>query len=127
MDIVVTSGPILKNPQPSIEPGWLAPGSFASLVDFDSYWQGAALREFDKLATDDLAQMLYYRQDGYFRETPPVYADLGEIVAGTKPGRESAHERTASINLGLALDDMATAIRVYERAKASGIGRELPL
>ena len=127
MDIVVTSGPILKNPKPSIEPGWLAPGSFASLVDFDSYWQGAALREFDKLATDDLAQMLYYRQDGYFRETPPVYADLGEIVAGTKPGRESAHERTASINLGLALDDMATAIRVYERAKARGIGRELPL
>jgi len=127
LDIVVTSGPILKKPQPSIESGWLAPGSFASLVDFDSYWQGAALREVDKLATDDLAQMLYYRHEGYFRETPDVYADLGEIVAGRKPGRESASERTASINLGLALDDMATAIRVYRRAKAAGIGRELPL
>jgi alanine dehydrogenase len=44
LDIVVTSGPILKNPTPLIEAGWLAPGSFASLVDFDSYWQGAALR-----------------------------------------------------------------------------------
>jgi ornithine cyclodeaminase/alanine dehydrogenase-like protein (mu-crystallin family) len=127
MDIVVTSGPILKHPNPPIEPGWLAPGSFASLVDFDSYWQGAALREFDKLATDDLAQMRYYRQEGYFRETPEVYADLGEIVAGKKPGRESASERTAAINLGIALDDMATAIRVYRRAKAGGIGRELPL
>jgi ornithine cyclodeaminase/alanine dehydrogenase-like protein (mu-crystallin family) len=127
LDIVVTSGPILKNPKPSIEPGWLAPGSFASLVDFDSYWQGAALREVDKLATDDLDQMRYYRQEGYFRETPGVYADLGEIVAGKKPGRESANERTASVNLGLALDDMATAILVYQRAKARGIGRELPL
>jgi len=127
LDIVVTSGPILKNPRPSIEPGWLAPGSFASLVDFDSSWQGAALREVDKLATDDLAQMRYYRQEGYFRDTPEVYADLGEIVAGRKPGRESVSERTVSINLGLALADMATAIRVYQRAKARGIGRELPL
>ena len=127
LDIVVTSGPILKNPQPLIEAGWLAPGSFASLVDFDSCWQGAALREGDKLATDDLAQMRYYRHEGYFRETPEAYADLGEIVAGTKPGRESESERTASINLGLALDDMATAIRVYQRAKAKGIGTELPL
>jgi len=127
LDIVVTSGPILKNPKASVEPGWLARGSFASLVDFDSYWQGAALREVDKLVTDDLAQMHYYRQEGYFRETPEVYADLGEIVAGRKPGRESESERTASINLGLALDDMATAIRVYQRAKARGIGRELPL
>lgn len=127
LDIVVTSGPILKDPKPSIEAGWLAPGSFASLVDFDSYWQGAALEEVDKLATDDLAQMGYYRDEGYFRETPEAYADLGEIAAGRKPGRESEDERTASINLGLALDDMATAIRVYQRARTRGIGRELPL
>ena len=127
MDIVVTSGPILKNPQPAIEAGWLAPGGFASLVDFDSYWQGAALKEMDKVATDDLAQMRYYRQEGYFKDTPQPYADLGEIVAGKKPGREADSERIAAINLGLALDDMATAIRIYQRAKEKGIGKELPL
>ena len=127
LDIVVTSGPIVKNPKPLIEAGWLAPGSFASLVDFDSAWQGAALREADKLATDDLAQMGYYRREGYFRETPEAYADLGEIVARKKPGREADGERTMSINLGLALEDMATAIRVYRRAKGKGIGIELPL
>jgi ornithine cyclodeaminase/alanine dehydrogenase len=127
LDIVVTSGPILKHPTPSIEAGWLSRGSFASLVDFDSSWQGAALREADKLATDDLSQMRYYRQEGYFRETPEAYADLGEIVAGKKPGRESESERTMGVNLGLALEDMATAIRLYRRAKESGIGMELPL
>ena len=127
LDIVVTSGPILKHPKPAIEAGWLAPGAFASLVDFDSYWQGAALRELDRLATDDLAQMSYYRREGYFRDTPEPYADLGEIVAGKKPGRATAGERTATVNLGLALDDMATAIRIYQRALAAGIGRELPL
>jgi len=127
LDIVVTSGPILKHPKPAIEAGWLAPGAFASLVDFDPYWQGAALREMDRLATDDLAQMSYYRREGYFRDTPEPYADLGEVVAGKKPGRATAGERTATVNLGLALDDMATAIRIYQRALAAGIGRELPL
>ena len=127
MDIVVTSGPILKHPTPAIEAGWLAPGAFASLVDFDSYWQGAALKEMDKISTDDLAQMGYYRGEGYFKETPEAYADLGEIAAGKKPGRENPSERIAAINLGLALDDMATAIRIYKRAKEMGIGTELPL
>ncbi len=127
LDLVVTSGPILKHPKPLIEPGWLAEGAFASPVDFDSYWKGEALRQINKLATDDLVQMYYYRQEGYFKETPEPYADLGEIVAGLKPGRESAGERTMSINLGLALDDMATAIKIYKLAKAKGIGLELPL
>ncbi len=127
LDMVVTSGPILKNPNPAIEAGWLATGAFASLVDFDSYWQGRALKEMDKIATDDLAQMGYYRHEGYFKETPQPYADLGEIAAGKKPGREAEHERIAAINLGLALDDMATAIRIYQQAKEKGVGTELPL
>jgi ornithine cyclodeaminase/alanine dehydrogenase len=127
MDIVVTSGPILKDPTPVIEPGWLAPGAFASPVDFDSYWQPEALGEIDKLATDDLVQMSYYRQGGYFKQTPEPYADLGEIVAGHKPGRASGGERTMSMNLGLALSDMATAIEILRAARERGIGRELSL
>lgn len=126
MDLVVTSGPILKKPSPVIEASWLQPGVFASPVDFDSYWKPAALRRFDLLATDDKAQFGYYRDAGYFRRTPAPYADLGELAAGTKAGRSSERQLTASINLGLALEDMATAIRVYETARARGIGRELP-
>jgi ornithine cyclodeaminase/alanine dehydrogenase-like protein (mu-crystallin family) len=127
LDIVVTSGPILKNPDPPIPAGWLKQGSFASLVDFDSYWQGAALREADKISTDDHSQMNYYRSAGYFKDTPVAYADLGEIVAGKKPGRESAAERIISINLGIALDDMATAILIYNKALETGTGTILPL
>jgi ornithine cyclodeaminase/alanine dehydrogenase len=127
MDLVVTSGPIVKNPRPAIKAGWLSSGSFASLVDFDCYWQGEALREAEKLATDDLSQMRYYRREGYFQDTPEPYADLGEIAAGKKPGRESDEERAIAINLGLALDDMATAIRIYRKAVKAGVGLELPL
>ena len=127
LDIVVTSGPILKTPTPVIEVNWLSEGSFASPVDFDSYWQGSALQQADKLATDDIGQMNYYRKVGYFKETPEPYADLGEIVAGKKPGRQSEAERTIAINLGLALDDMATAPLIYKLAKEKEIGLELSL
>jgi ornithine cyclodeaminase/alanine dehydrogenase-like protein (mu-crystallin family) len=127
LDLVVTSGPILKRPQPAIAAGWLAPGAFASAVDFDSYFQGSALREADRLVTDDLPQMEYYRALGYFRETPAADSELGEILCGKKPGRRSADERTIAMNLGIALDDMATAIHVYRRARERGIGTLLPL
>lgn len=127
LDLVVTSGPILKNPKPVIEADWLSPGAFASPVDFDSYWTGKALRQGDKIATDDIPQMEYYRSVGYFKETPKAYADLGEIVTGKKPGRESDSERTFSINLGIALEDMATAPLIYRRALELGLGTLLPL
>ncbi|MBT7595747.1 MAG: ornithine cyclodeaminase family protein [Gemmatimonadetes bacterium] len=126
-DLVVTSGPILKAPTPVIDTDWLAPGAFASPVDFDSYWTGGALRQADKLATDDIAQFEHCREAGYFSDTPAPYADLGQIVAGHQPGREREDERTIAINLGLALEDMATAMPIYERAIELGVGTRLPL
>jgi ornithine cyclodeaminase/alanine dehydrogenase len=127
LDIIVTSGPILKHPKPQIEPDWLAQGAFACPLDFDSYWKASALRRVDKLATDDRRQLDSYRELGYFGDTPEPYADLGEIVAGLKPGRETDEERTMSINLGLGLEDMATAILIYRRARELRIGTQLAL
>jgi ornithine cyclodeaminase/alanine dehydrogenase-like protein (mu-crystallin family) len=121
-DLVVTSGPILKHPTPAIEKDWLRPGAFGSAVDFDSYWSGEALSQMDRIATDDHAQFRYYRSAGYFQQTPEPYADLGELVLGTKPGRRDEKERTLAINLGLALDDMAVAPTIYQRAKENGLG-----
>lgn len=126
-DIVVTSGPILKNPRPTIDKDWLRPGGFASAVDFDSYWKPEALSQFDKISTDDRVQFQYYREIGYFRTTPDPYADLGEIAIGIKPGREGEDERTMAMNLGLALEDMAVAPEIYRRALEKGIGTWLEL
>lgn len=127
MDLVVTSGPILKHPTPTIPAGWIEPGTFASPVDFDSYWTPEALHEIDLLATDDTAQMEYYRTVGYFAHTPSPSADLGEIVTGRKPGRTSESQRTMSMNLGLAIEDVATARILYEGALEAGLGTELPM
>ena len=126
-DLVVTSGPILKHPTPTIAKDWLKPGAFGSAVDFDSYWSGAALAQMDRISTDDHAQFQYYKSVGYFQQTPDPYADLGEMAAGLKPGRQNDKERTLAINLGLAMDDMAVAPEIYRRARQKDIGTWLPL
>ena len=126
-DIVVTAGPILKEPHATIQAGWLDAGAFASLVDFDSYWHPAAMVQTAKFCTDDTAQLRQYQKIGYFKEIPDIYADLGELASGQKPGRQSPEERTMTANLGLALDDMAVAPLLYQRAVKQGIGTWLPL
>jgi len=125
-DLVVTSGPIRKTPHATIQAGWLDEGAFASAVDFDSYWHSDALHEIDKLCTDDRDQFDYYKKVGYFLKTPAVWADLGELANGSHPGRESPGERTMTMNLGLALDDMAVAPLIYQRALDQGLGTWLP-
>jgi ornithine cyclodeaminase/alanine dehydrogenase-like protein (mu-crystallin family) len=126
-DIVVTAGPILRTPHATIQPGWLGEGAFASLVDFDSYWHPDAIRQADKFCTDDVPQLEHYREIGYFQNLPAIYADLGELVTGRKPGRQKAAERTFACNLGLALEDVATAPFIYKRALDKGLGTWLPL
>ena len=126
-DLVVSSGPILKHPTPTIEKDWLRPGSYGSAVDFDSYWSGPAMAQMGRISTDDHAQFQYYKSVGYFGQTPEPYADLGELVAGLKPGRQDEKERTLAINLGLAMDDVAVAPEIYRRAKEKGLGTWLPL
>jgi ornithine cyclodeaminase/alanine dehydrogenase len=112
-DVVVTSGPILRQPKPTIEPGWLTPGAFASAVDFDSYWSAAALAEFRPHRDRRPQQFAYYRKAGYFQRTPDPYADLRR--ARDRPqarAREFAASARMAINLGLALEDMRVAPEV---------------
>jgi ornithine cyclodeaminase/alanine dehydrogenase len=126
-DMVVTAGPILRTPHATIQRGWLQEGAFASLLDFDSYWHPSALHEADKFCTDDVPQLHHYRDIGYFQDIPAIHADLGELVTGHKAGREKPEERTMACNLGLALDDIAVAPLIYERALEKGIGTWLLL
>ena len=56
-----------------------------------------------------------------------IYANLDEIVAGKKPGRESDAERIFFAPIGMAHEDIAAASVIYERAKKEGIGQTLRL
>ena len=51
-----------------------------------------------------------------------VHAELGEIVAGLKPGRSSRDEITIFDSTGMALQDVITAAMVYEKAVRNGRG-----
>jgi ornithine cyclodeaminase/alanine dehydrogenase-like protein (mu-crystallin family) len=126
-DIIVTAGPILTHPHPIIEASWFKNGGFACALDFDSYWKPEAMHSMNKFCTDDHNQLAYYKKIGYFSNIPQAYADLGEIVNGEKPGREDPEERIMSMNLGLAIEDMATAIVIYEKATKMGTGTRLRL
>lgn len=126
-DIVVTAGPILKRPQPVIEKSWFKNGGFACALDFDSYWKPEAMHSMTKFCTDDREQLAHYKTLGYFSDIPEVYADLGEIVSGKKQSRKSSGERTMAMNLGLAIEDIASAILIYEKATRTRAGTKLAL
>jgi ornithine cyclodeaminase/alanine dehydrogenase-like protein (mu-crystallin family) len=126
-EIIVTATEIRKDPAPVIRPDWIAPGAFCMAVDFDAQFTPEAMGAMDLLATDDVPQFEHYRGMGYFRATPPVRTDLGDVVAGRTPGRTGDRQRILSLHLGLAIADMVTAVLVCERARAQGLGVRLPL
>lgn len=126
-EVVVTAGPLEREGRRTVRPGWLEPGSFLATVDYDASVHPEALAELDLYCTDDIPQLLAARQRGHFLEIPPLHADLGELVAGTKPGRTSPEQRTGISHLGLAICDVAVGAAVYRRALAHGIGTRLPL
>jgi alanine dehydrogenase len=56
-----------------------------------------------------------------------VYAELGELIVGTKRGRENDDEITIFDSTGTALQDVASAAAVYKKAMTTGVGSEVNL
>jgi ornithine cyclodeaminase len=55
-----------------------------------------------------------------------LHAELGQIVAGLKPGRERDDETTLFWHRGLSLSDIALGAAMLRKAEKLGIGRVLP-
>lgn len=56
-----------------------------------------------------------------------ISAELGEVVAGDKPGRKSSDEITLFKSVGVAVQDVATAAAVLEAARKMGLGTDVAL
>ncbi len=123
MDIVVTSTPVVPRTEPFLDAAWLSRGSFTSMVDLGLSWVSESLGQLDRVVTDDRAQAgtegLAYKK--------PYDGEVADLVTGRLAARQSPKERTALVFAGLGLADVAVAGAVYERARAAGIGRTLPL
>jgi alanine dehydrogenase len=118
-DIVVTC-------TPSREPflHQVQPGTFVAAVGADSEDKSEIapkLMASSKVVTDVTEQC---RTIGDLHHAPDarVYAELSEIVAGRKRGRERDDEVIIFDSTGMALQDVAAAAIVYERALAAGRG-----
>ena len=117
--------------QPVIRRDWLKPGVHVSSVG------GTFGPEIDPETM--AAGKLFVEWRGAATNAPPAGAhelqgmdasaitEVGEVLAGTKPGRTSHDDITIYKSTGHAVEDAATARLVYDRALAEGVGVKLPL
>jgi alanine dehydrogenase len=56
-----------------------------------------------------------------------IHGEIGEILAGAKPGRTSAGEITLYKSVGIAIQDVATAQMVYRKALERSVGTNVEI
>jgi ornithine cyclodeaminase/alanine dehydrogenase len=104
--------------EPLIKDSWFEPGCLGFGLEASRAWYGNAILNADKFITDSWDQTIHFAEQGAFPDgLPELHAELGEVVCGQKPGRESQEERILAINIGLALEDVIVANRIFELAK----------
>lgn len=126
-DVLVSSVPYLPGMAPALDPAWLKPGCYISMVDLARSWKPGLDKALDRFITDDKAQAENQVRDGRLKFAGPYDTEIAELVSGARPGRTSDKERIAFIHPGYAVGILAIAAGLYERAKAQGLGTKLPL
>ncbi len=130
-DVIVTCTPSRK---PYLGTEDVAPGTFIAAMGADSpdkqELDPALLRQ-NKTVVDLLEQCvhvgeLHHAIDAGMKPEQ-VYAELGELAAGRKPGRASNNEIIVFDATGTALQDVAAAAAVYEKAEREGKGQRINL
>ncbi|MEP7089645.1 MAG: ornithine cyclodeaminase family protein [Nocardioidaceae bacterium] len=122
----------LTEPEPLLRTGVVKPGAFVvpygtvGAVDLD------LLEVMDKVVVDDWREARSGRFGALRRHVDTgrltedtLYAELGAIVAGRKPGREAPDERILLWHRGLSILDVAVADLVLRRAEAADVGTML--
>lgn len=125
-DIILTATQRL--PKPLVKNEWFKPGALGMGLEASRAWYGDAILTADKFITDSWDQTVHFHEQGAFPDgMPKLYAELGEVVAGKKKGRENSKERILAINIGLALEDVIVADYVYKKAERKGGYQKLKL
>jgi alanine dehydrogenase len=129
-DICVTC---TSSKKPILFRKFIAPGTFVAAVGSDSEEKQElepSLLTVGKLVTDITAQCaligeLHHGIEAGVMKKSDVYAELGQIITGEKPGRESNEEIIIFDSTGSALQDIVSAAVVYEKAIAQKRGTSL--
>lgn len=122
--------------EPVLHRDWLKPGVHVIAVgsstpearELDSATVRDALLVVDSRtgALNEAGDILTPLREGLIDATH-VHAELGELLAGSRPGRTSAEQITLYKSLGLAVQDVATARLALDRARAAGAGTRVSL
>ena len=126
-DIIITVTP---SRQPVIMDEWIRAGVHINAIGADA----PGKEELDprilkraKIVVDDYEQAMHSGEINVpisrgILSKEDIYAELGEVVAGLKPGRTSPDEITVFDSTGLAIQDVAAAWLVYRKALERGVG-----
>lgn len=126
-DVIVTCTPARS---PFLGPDDVSAGTFIAAVGADSHDKqelDSRLLASHKVVVDILEQCatigeLHHALKVGLVKKSDVYAELGEVVAGSKAGRTSADEVIILDTTGAAIQDVAAAALAFERARERGIG-----
>lgn len=122
-DIVVTA---TSSREPVLKLEWLSPGvhvnavgsSIATARELDSETVAACALFVDRREStvNESGDFLFPRRDGVIDDSH-IRAELGELLTGTAEGRKTEEELTLFKSLGLAVEDLAAAAFLYEKAR----------
>lgn len=130
-DIVVEASR-LEKPEPLLKTSWIKKGACVIPYGTMSAVELSLSEIMDKFVMDDWGQAkagpfgaLRAHVDSGRLSEKNLHAELGQIVAGLKPGRERDDETNLFWHRGLSLSDIALGAAMLEKAKRLGIGQEL--
>jgi alanine dehydrogenase len=128
MDIIVTATP---SREPIVKKDWIGSGMHINSIGADAPGKeelDPQVLKISKIVVDDIEQAAHGGEINVplskgIISLKDIYAEIGEIVAGLKPGRESIKEITIFCSTGLAIQDAVTAKLVYDKALKKNVGQ----
>ncbi|MFB6155198.1 MAG: ornithine cyclodeaminase family protein [Haloferacaceae archaeon] len=127
-DVVVTA---TTASEPVLDGDWLEPGTHVTAMgqytpgkrelDVKTVERAKYVLDLRERATIDAGSFMYAMEEGAVEEDD-VYAELGDVVAGTVPGREDDEEITVFDSGGTGIETAAASHLLYENAREEGLG-----
>lgn len=132
-DIIITAS---SSHEPVFDGNWMKPGTHinnigshtpdARELDTTTVRRSKFVADLKEANLAEAGDILIPIKEGAVTEDH-IYASLGEIIIGAKPGRENPEEITVFKSCGLAIQDVSTALAVYSAARQKGVGTEVEL
>lgn len=129
---IIVEATRLTTPQPLLHPGLVKPGAFVVPYGTISAVSDDLLDVMDKVVVDDWREAqagrfgaLRHHVDTCALTEQTLHAELGQVIAGSRPGRENNQERILLWHRGLSILDVAVAHMILERAVAADAGTML--